>query len=552
MVMATQPHPAATQPAPTQTTSAVPAPNQGPAPQGSDNNTGAAPVSPDNVGRLFVQQYYTVLNKAPNLLHRFYTKGSSFVHGKVDQDGNAEEPVYGQNEIYLKIMSLDFRECYAKIRQVDSYATLGEGVVVQVTGELSTHGKPMRRFTQTFVLAPHSARNYYVRNDIFRYHDEVFQDNDAEEEENEVSEEETGEPQPENVESVEEEEPSPSHTATISAQEPPPVSGYYSPPPSTVSNGTNHLDSPTGTPPKAQHQVEGRVEAEEEEEPEAEESDNRSQPPLSEEAPVPGSPEAPTPPPSQPTIENHQEEVPEAEKPEVKEPPPPQENKVFSWADRARQTPSMPPAGTKSPASQPPTTSSPAPKPNDNFGTTAPRGNQEGLPQRDNRRDRSRGGQNWARRGPDAGEGERGRGAPGRIYPDNHQLFVGNLPQDIKDEELKEFFSKYGKVVEMRINRNINPKLPFFGFIVFDEPGPVQNILNLRRKQPILFRDGYRLNVEEKKPKGAEARQRIRGDGRPSSGGGPPSRGGSTGRGSGRGGPGMGPPRMGRGFNPAR
>lgn len=90
---------------------------------------------------------------------------------------------------------------------------------------------------------------------------------------------------------------------------------------------------------------------------------------------------------------------------------------------------------------QPPTTAAPAPKPNDNFGTTAPRGNQEGLPQRDNRRDRNRGGPNWARRGPDAGEGERGRGAPGRIYPDNHQLFVGNLPQDIKDEELKEFFS---------------------------------------------------------------------------------------------------------------
>lgn len=40
----------------------------------------------------------------------------------------------------------------------------------------------MRRFTQTFVLAPHSARNYYVRNDIFRYHDEVFQENEDEEE----------------------------------------------------------------------------------------------------------------------------------------------------------------------------------------------------------------------------------------------------------------------------------------------------------------------------------------------------------------------------------
>ena len=27
----------------------------------------------------------------------------------------------------------------------------------------------MRRFVQTFVLAPQSAKKYYVRNDIFRY-----------------------------------------------------------------------------------------------------------------------------------------------------------------------------------------------------------------------------------------------------------------------------------------------------------------------------------------------------------------------------------------------
>ena len=39
----------------------------------------------------------------------------------------------------------------------------------QVSGELSNNGQPMRRFVQTFVLAPQSAKKYYVRNDIFRY-----------------------------------------------------------------------------------------------------------------------------------------------------------------------------------------------------------------------------------------------------------------------------------------------------------------------------------------------------------------------------------------------
>ncbi len=34
----------------------------------------------------------------------------------------------------------------------------------------------MRRFMQTFVLAPQSPKKYYLHNDIFRYQDEVFQD----------------------------------------------------------------------------------------------------------------------------------------------------------------------------------------------------------------------------------------------------------------------------------------------------------------------------------------------------------------------------------------
>ena len=35
-------------------------------------------------------------------------------------------------EIHKKIMSLNFRDCHAKIRQVDSQATVGNAVVVQV------------------------------------------------------------------------------------------------------------------------------------------------------------------------------------------------------------------------------------------------------------------------------------------------------------------------------------------------------------------------------------------------------------------------------------
>ena len=46
-----------------------------------------------------------------------------------------------------------------------------------MTGELSNNGEPMRRFMQTFVLAPQTPKQYYVHNDIFRYQGEVYHDN---------------------------------------------------------------------------------------------------------------------------------------------------------------------------------------------------------------------------------------------------------------------------------------------------------------------------------------------------------------------------------------
>lgn len=48
-----------------------------------------------------------------------------------------------------------------------------------MTGELSNDGQQMRRFMQTFVLAPQSPKKYYVHNDIFRYQDEVFHDSES-------------------------------------------------------------------------------------------------------------------------------------------------------------------------------------------------------------------------------------------------------------------------------------------------------------------------------------------------------------------------------------
>ena len=89
---------------------------------------------------------------------------------------------YILQDICNKIAELNFTDCHTKIRQVDSQSTVGDGVVVQVTGELSNNGGPMRRFMQTFVLAHQNPKQYYVHNDIFRYQDEVFQEDESEDE----------------------------------------------------------------------------------------------------------------------------------------------------------------------------------------------------------------------------------------------------------------------------------------------------------------------------------------------------------------------------------
>nr|XP_061779333.1 ras GTPase-activating protein-binding protein 2-like [Nerophis lumbriciformis] len=80
----------------------------------------------------------------------------------------------------------------------------------------------------------------------------------------------------------------------------------------------------------------------------------------------------------------------------------------------------------------------------------------------------------------DADSGEIDTRRPVR-YPDSHQLFVGNLPHDIDELELRDFFMTYGNVVELRINtKAVGGKLPNFGFVVFDDSEPVHKILGAK------------------------------------------------------------------------
>ncbi|KAG5128985.1 hypothetical protein JHK84_035382 [Glycine max] len=58
------------------------------------------------------------------------------------------------------------------------------------------------------------------------------------------------------------------------------------------------------------------------------------------------------------------------------------------------------------------------------------------------------------------------------------KIFVGGIPTSVSEDELKNFFSKYGKVVEHEIIRDHTTKRSRgFGFIVFDSEKVVDNIL---------------------------------------------------------------------------
>lgn len=103
----------------------------------------------------FVKQYYTLLNKAPCYIHNFYSQSSTFIHGTVEvANEHFTEPIVGREKIQSKMEEMKLNDCRAKIKQIDCLETLAGGLVIQVIGELSNNGRPMRPFMQTFVLAP--------------------------------------------------------------------------------------------------------------------------------------------------------------------------------------------------------------------------------------------------------------------------------------------------------------------------------------------------------------------------------------------------------------
>eukprot|EP00193_Tetraselmis_chui_P011413 CAMPEP_0177777744 /NCGR_PEP_ID=MMETSP0491_2-20121128/15553_1 /TAXON_ID=63592 /ORGANISM="Tetraselmis chuii, Strain PLY429" /LENGTH=210 /DNA_ID=CAMNT_0019296909 /DNA_START=171 /DNA_END=803 /DNA_ORIENTATION=+ len=109
----------------------------------------------------------------------------------------------------------------------------------------------------------------------------------------------------------------------------------------------------------------------------------------------------------------------------------------------------------------------------------------------------------------------------------SRRVFVGNLPQDIRERELEDIFYKYGRIME--IDLKLPPRPPGFAFVEFEDPRDAI--------AAVQGRDGYdfygsRLRVELAKGGSSSG---ARGGGGFGGYGGPPPRGAPRGGGADRG-----------------
>ncbi|KAJ2681761.1 hypothetical protein IWW39_006243 [Coemansia spiralis] len=117
------------------------------------------------IGWMFAQEYYTIMNSDPKILHMFYGRKSTCIHGT---EGEVVKQTNGQQDIEALIASEGFKDCKVLVANVDTLPSVDGSIVVQVIGEMSNNGQPSRRFAQTFLLVEQPG-GYYLHNDILRY-----------------------------------------------------------------------------------------------------------------------------------------------------------------------------------------------------------------------------------------------------------------------------------------------------------------------------------------------------------------------------------------------
>jgi RNA recognition motif-containing protein len=95
-----------------------------------------------------------------------------------------------------------------------------------------------------------------------------------------------------------------------------------------------------------------------------------------------------------------------------------------------------------------------------------------------------------------------GRRAERITTPGNVELYVGNLPYDLSEDELNALFTKHGKIVSARIITNkFNNKSKGYAFVTMAEAAGAQSAVDALNNKDIK---GRQLVVNEAKAKSRE------------------------------------------------
>ncbi|CAN0929399.1 Nuclear transport factor 2 [Linum grandiflorum] len=121
------------------------------------------------VGNAFVEQYYNMLSRAPENVHKFYQDSSVMSRPSSDGSMSSVSTMSGINDL---IVALEYKNCEVQILTADAQKSIGEGVIVLVTGFLTGKDEIRRKFTELFFLAPQEGNGFFVLNDVLRYIDE--------------------------------------------------------------------------------------------------------------------------------------------------------------------------------------------------------------------------------------------------------------------------------------------------------------------------------------------------------------------------------------------
>jgi len=484
------------------------------------------------VGREFVRQYYTMLAKEPRFLHRFYGSSSEMMHGNKDD----QFPAVGQSKIREKIKSLNFKDCHTKVAQLDAFLTIGNGICIQVAGEISNNQEPLRRFMQTFVLGPQErdgaepGTSFYVHNDIFRYQDDIFTDDYPPAEPVEIEKYEEDSPLPQDngdhatqayYNSAQPVEPVQSAQPIQSVPVPEPEISVPMPEPV-------HIEPVQSIIPEPEPVVESEPPVLQEDQTEQPAPEPVEMVQQEEPEPVQAEPSVSVPSvvPEVPVSEQVQDE--EQQKTTTSAPVQQQQqsNAPMSWAARMRsntanQSQVAPPPVQTAPSAPVPTQkpipkqTTPTPQPPSVEASPAPVGgaSEEAgfsqVPTQNPRENRNQ--ENRYNRDRNYEREDRPRR---EFNDDKQQIFVGGLPITMSEGDIREVFSKFGQVKHVRMNTgNTGRPGAGFGFVTFAKEEAAREAL--QNKDNIFF-NKLQLNIEEKK-----TRERREGGGRGGYGGQP-------------------------------